>query len=68
VRVRYRRPGRENTRWRYGLLINPRCLYDENVKAAAIRDDRTGGLMTILREHVQVSKKGPRGGTKWSQL
>lgn len=68
MEARFRRPHIEGTRWRYGLIMNPRSRYDKDVSAAAIRDDRTGGLYVVLREYVQVRVKGPRGGRKWQQL
>jgi len=42
--------------------------YDEDTQTAAIKDDNTGGLYVISREHVQVQGKGPRGGAKWLPL
>ena len=68
MRARFKRPGVEGKHWRYGLIMNPRARYDEDVSDAAIRDDRTGGLYVIRREFVQVQIRGPRGGLNWQRL
>lgn len=59
--ARWRRPNIE-TAWKYG-----RVIIDEGGDVT-VRDSYGGGLHTILREHVQIVRRGPRGGRKWEAL
>lgn len=64
--VRWRRPAVEGRSWRKGRLA--KCQNYRQANVVEVVDDRTGGVMAILAQYVEVETRGPRGGQKWEPI
>lgn len=60
VKCRFRLKDSDN--WSKGKVVVGRENPDGSL---TIIDGFTGGMRAIMAEHVQVEKKGPRGGLTW---